>query len=115
MDFYEQLKSYKEAKGLSNEEMGKYVFLSSDAFRMAVKRETLNELQKQALEPLFVENLSDDHIIHQQLKITSRFFAQYTDLALKDSTINKVISKEMAKRLYNIISNKEALEKFLNS
>ncbi len=115
MDFYQQLKSYKETSGLSNKELGGHIKMSGDAFRMAVKRESLSELEKQTLEPLFIDRLGEDHPVQKQLDEVSRFLSQYTELALQDSRIKKIIDKEVAKRLFEVASSKEALEKFLNS
>ncbi len=115
MDFYERLKSYKETNGLSNEDLGKHIGLTADAFRMAMKRERLSDLQKQVLEPLFTNVLGENHPIQKQLDEVSRFLSQYTELALQDARIKKIIDKEVAKRLFEVASSKEALEKFLNS
>ncbi len=115
MDFYELLKLYKEKNGLSYGDIGSHIDMKADAFRMAVNRKSLSDLQKQALEPLFVNELDDNHPVKRQLKEVSNFLSKYKELAFKDPKISKILDKEVARRLSEVVSNKEALEKFLNS
>lgn len=117
MDFYELLKSYKKKNNLSYGDIGIHIDMTADAFRMAVNRKSLGELQKKALEPLFLDSLDDDHMVQRQLKEFSTFLSKpvYRELAFKDPKISKILDKEVARRLADVVSNKEALEKFLKN
>lgn len=57
--FYKKLASWKSSKGLNNTELGRIIGKSEPAFRMAVKRESLTDLEKEKLENYF-ENSSKD-------------------------------------------------------
>lgn len=115
MGFYQKLKSYKETSGLSYDELGEPIGMKGNALRMAINRESLSDLQKKTLEPFFVNKLDDNHPVKKQLDEVYRFLSQYTELALQDPRIKKIIDREVAKRLFDVASSKEALEKFLNS
>ncbi|TSE05391.1 hypothetical protein [Aquimarina algiphila] len=117
MDFYELLKLYKKDNSLSYGDIGSHINMSADAFRMAVTRKSLSNLQKQALEPLFIDELDDNHSVKRQLQEFSNFLSKpkYRELAFKDPKISKILDKEVARRLAEVVSSKEALEKFLNS
>jgi len=53
MDFYSNIQRIKKDKKLTNADFGAIIGMSSDAFRMAVKRESLSELEKKEIENYF--------------------------------------------------------------
>jgi len=53
MNFYDQLQSIKKDKKLTNANIGGIIGMSADAFRMAIKRESLSELEKNEIEKYF--------------------------------------------------------------
>ncbi len=60
MDIYDKIELLKKDKGLKNKDLCVVTKVTSDAFRMAVKRRSLNEFQKDAIEQYFV-NLYDSN------------------------------------------------------
>lgn len=52
-DFYKKLAEFKKDKGLKNKELGRFIDKSPDAFRVAVKRKSLSELEKEKISDLF--------------------------------------------------------------
>lgn len=52
-NFYEKLAAFKKDKDLSYRELGSFINKTSDAFRVAVKRESLSELEKEKISELF--------------------------------------------------------------
>lgn len=52
-EFYQRLQGFKTAQGLNNEQLGSLINKSGDAFRMAIKRESLTELEMKELEKYF--------------------------------------------------------------
>lgn len=53
MDFYEKLTIEKAIKKLSNKDLGALIDMKSEAFRMAVNRKSLSNLQIKEIEKFF--------------------------------------------------------------
>jgi hypothetical protein len=78
MGFYEELKKYKERNGLNNRDLGEIIGKSPDAFRIAVKRESLTALEKDVLEKLFA--LPD---FNEQKKPPTELEARFEDIVAR--------------------------------
>lgn len=48
-DFYQKLKNYKEINGKTFKDLGEIVSLSGDAFRMAFKNKSFNQIRKKRI------------------------------------------------------------------
>lgn len=53
MDFYDNITALKKEKKLTNADLGAIIGMSGDAFRMASKRQSLSELEKNEIEKYF--------------------------------------------------------------
>lgn len=84
-DFYEQVKAVKKEHRLNNEDLGVVLGMTGPAFRMALSRESLSHLQKQALEQYFqslgTKKAPDDNrSLDDEDRIVDYFIRNYTRL-----------------------------------
>lgn len=62
MDFYDKIPSLKKDKKLNNNDLGKLIGMKGDAFRKAIGRKSLSELEIIEIEKkLFADNKKDDY------------------------------------------------------
>lgn len=73
VDIYDKIESFKKLNKLTNKELGEVVDLSSDAFRMAVKRKSLSTLEVKALEHFFAKG----DVVVEQMTVNDAFEMEF--------------------------------------
>tara|TARA_Y100000296_G_C5113890_1_gene226652 strand:+ start:129 stop:878 length:750 start_codon:yes stop_codon:yes gene_type:complete len=66
MDIYERIEAYKKEYRFSHKHMGALIGKSADAFRMAVKRKSLGELEIEKLEKIFSQNRTSHSALNEE-------------------------------------------------
>ena len=63
-DFYTKITEFKRSKGVTNEQLGSIIGKKEPAFRIALKRKSLSDLEIEKLEHYFdnTEIKKDDHL-----------------------------------------------------
>lgn len=115
MDIYAQIKEFKLSQRLTNSDIGAVIGKTGEAFRMAVKRKSLNSLEVEKLEEHFGNknnNVQEDEITYQKtskIDVMNRLIEELTEdkkrlikqndyfIEVLDEYIKSLQSKELLK------------------
>ncbi len=122
MDFYKKIKSHKAVNSNKWGVYGEVLGMTYDQFRMAVRRQSLDELQIKELKRVFFNEQEETE--KELIKVGDNMvslddfalsFSKNEDKIIKHPVLQSAFKREITKEVTRILLNQETVTKWLDS